>query len=143
MIVIRVFFYRKNRSIKAENTKKTYTLWEEFDGYHSMNDEAILKDKNNRFSSKIVMFENIISPLGSTQTSISINELVTLINLVKKGGGHIGVSKMASRAFEFIMKNLGYIMVVAIFILAIYFGLNPPETTYTPPVTENPPPYIP
>jgi hypothetical protein len=133
VILIRVFFYRKNRTIKAEKSKKTYQLWEEFDGYHSMNDEAILKDRNNTFEPKIVFFENVISPLGSTQTKTGINELVTLINLVKKGGGNIGVSKMASRMLDWILSHLGYVMLFVIIIMALYFGLNPNEVNHGTP----------
>lgn len=123
VIYIRVFYYRKNRTIKAENSKKTYQLWEENDGYHSMNDEAILKDKHNRFPPKIVFFENVISPLGSSETKSNINNLVTLINLVKKGGGTVGVSRINLRTFDWIMSHMGYIALIGIFGMAIYFGI--------------------
>lgn len=123
MILIRVFYYKKNRTIKAENTKKTYQLWEENDGYHSMNDEAILKDRFNQFPPKIVFFENVISPLGSSETKENINNLVSLINLVKKSGGTVNVSRINARTFEWIMNHLGYIVLVVMFIFAIYFGI--------------------
>jgi len=123
VIEIRVFYYRKNRTIKAEHSKKTYQLWEENDGYHSMNDEAILKDKHNRFPPKIVFFENVISPLGSSETKSNINNLVILINLVKKGGGIVGVSRINLRTFDWIMSHMGYIVLIGIFGMAIYFGI--------------------
>lgn len=122
MITIRVFYYRKNRTIKVESTKNTFQLWEENDGYHSMNDEAILKEKNNRFAPKIVFYENIISPLGSSETESGINKLVTLINLVKKGGGEIGISTKTSRFLEWITSHTGYVIIGMCFLLALYYG---------------------
>lgn len=88
-----------------------------------MNDEAILKEKNNRFPPKIVFFENVISPLGSSETKENINNLVTLINLTKKGGGLVSVSKINLRTFDWIISHMGYIALVGIFGMAIYFGL--------------------
>lgn len=87
-----------------------------------MNDEAILKDKNNRFSPKIIFYENIISPVGSSETEDGINKLVTLINLVKKGGGVVGISKKTDRTIEFITSHLGYIVLGLCLLMALYFG---------------------
>ena len=88
-----------------------------------MNDEAILKDKLNRFPPKIVFFENVISPLGSSETKDNINNLVALINLVKKGGGVVGVSKISTRYLDWLIQNMGYVMLVGIVGMAIYFGI--------------------
>lgn len=88
-----------------------------------MNDEAILKHKDNRFPPKIVFFENVISPLGSSETKANINNLVTLINLVKKGGGVVGVSRINLRTLDWIMSHMGYIALIGIFGMALYFGI--------------------
>jgi hypothetical protein len=90
-----------------------------------MNSEAILKDKISRYESKIIFYENVISPLGSNNSKESINKLVTLINLIKKSGGHISVSRTSARAWEWLISNLKWVILFGLILLAVYYGLNP------------------
>jgi hypothetical protein len=121
---MRVFFYRKLRTVKAERTKRSFKLWEDTDGYHDFANDAILRCAHQKYDTKIMFYEGRIAPLGSKESLKDINSMVSELELIKINNGVINISKSSSRIFEMIRDNIGIILVIGLFAMAAYFGLT-------------------
>ena len=122
---MRVFQFLKIQNIKVEKSKKTYTLWETFEGYHYMDDMGIMKDEDMRYDSKVVFYDGIVFPMGINENQSKIDELFDLIETIKAHGNNIRIAKLLGRFFDGMMKYIGIIIVLILFAIAFYFSIQP------------------
>lgn len=125
--MIRVFFVKKDQSVKVETTDRTeYMVWEESDGYHAFPVESIFKHSGQMCQPIVIFTADIVSPYGSCDSARTLNTLVTIIDIIKDGKGKINKSSLFGRFFRGIYKYIFLIIIIVILIYAIFFsGGNP------------------
>jgi hypothetical protein len=117
---MRIWYHDKHGKISVEKINKSFFLIEESDGYHLDDINGVFHDKNGIYDSRMLYFQDQISPFGLLQTKQNMNKLINLIEMTKKKAGHISISKIASRMFDKIMEKLPYIILIIVMIGAFY-----------------------
>lgn len=123
--MIKVHFIKKDKKDFVEQTNKTeILLWEARDGYHAFPVQSVFKDEQGIYPPITIYFADIVSPVGATDASKTINEQITILNLIREGGGRIPVSSQVGRALAFFFKYLMYFMVIGIIIYGLLSGMG-------------------
>ena len=100
-------------------------LYEENDGFHAFNNDSIFKDKNGKSATKIMFYEDTISPFGSEETGRTINNLVTSLKLIiNQNHGKIPNGAIFKKLWGGMLKYYAIIIVIGMIIVSVYFGFK-------------------
>ena len=124
-MTIRVIFHRKNHIAKTEKTKKTeHLLWEERDGYHAFPADGVYTDVDGLLNPIIIYYCDLVSPVGISDAYKTINEQITILSLIKHGGGKISSALGLGRILALLERYLGVIIVIGMLALAGLYAVG-------------------